>query len=526
MIRRKYAVLIAVALFVAAGSLAGCGSSSTGASSPAQTEVAKASVTIAAKFPTADGAVKSLIPAGAQAIEVYLQAVPSIYDPTKPDGTLLATLTLTEQSTTVQIAPGTYTVVARAYDSADPTARNLIGQTSSGGEIRSGQSNTIVLTFLDGQWTLVDSADKPTPLVLSNGTLLKDFIVTAGDKAAMSPTVYKAGKSSIDYSKPIGGGRGMVRLRFDNNTSAKTYGTMMSQFVGTGNSTLVSTDSYNLTQKCSFDNYYGIPCDETAGDQIVMISGTDTGNYQRGGSTMGSTLSGSAESLLPGGGRTTFTQNGAAVDLRAAMPETTVTGGTVINGGIVEWKPATDKIITLGTPTVAKMVKSALAVNAQSSNTPYTNLTIKDYETVVCSGANPQNRGSWSFANYTSAGKVVLGSRVCYTNSPNLNSQYYDPATGQYGANAGDYSYGLVPTDINTLGDYCHMWGSLSCMQPKPGPKDIYYPWNFKAAASATKTTINYGSFKLDFWKEISQTGNAYIYPFRAKGSTTVTPAQ
>ncbi len=526
MTRRKYAVLIAVALFVAAGSLSGCGSGSMSASSPGQTQVAKASVTIAAKFPTQDGAVKSLIPTGAQAIEVYIQSVPYTYDPTKPNGTLLATLTLAEQSKTVQIAPGTYMVVAIAYDSTDPAARKAIGQTSTGGEIKSGQPNTIVLTFLDGQWTIVDANDTASPLVLSNGTLLKDFIVTSDGQQPM----YKAGKSSIDYTKPVGGGSGILRLRFDNNTSARTYGNMMSQFVGTGNSTSVSSDSYNLTQKCGFNNYYGIPCDETAGDQVVMISSKDDGNYQSGGPYMGTTLYGSAESLLPGGGRTSFTQNGAAVDLTAAMPDTFVTGGTVITGGIVEWKPATNKSTMLGTPaTVTKMVKSTLAVKAQSANSGYPGLIVKNYETIVCSGTTPKNRGTWSFANNTSAGKVVLGSRVCYTNYPYpwQNSQY-DPITMQYITNAGDYSYGFVPTDINNLGDYCHQWNYQNnvCMQRLPSSGDIYIPWNFQAVASAMKTSINYGSFKFSFWSESSQTGTAYIYPFRAKGSRVVTPAK
>ena len=81
-----------------------------------------------------------------------------------------------------------------------------------------------------------------------------------------------------------------------------------------------------------------------------------------------------------------------------AIPDTVVTSGNIITGGIIEWKPSTNKTTTLGTPAVAKMVKSALAVKAQSTNTAYANITIKEVETIVCSGTNPQNRGTWSFA--------------------------------------------------------------------------------------------------------------------------------
>src|SRR5665647_94508 len=121
-----------------------------------------------------------------------------------------------------------------------------------------------------------------------------------------------------------------------------------------------------------------------------------------------------------------------------------VTGGNLITGGVVEWIPSTNRVITLGTP-VAKVAKSAKAIKAQSANTSHA-LSMKEDRPIVCSGTNPQNRGTWSFANNSSAGKVVLGSRVCYYNDPYLNS--YNPVTMINGVDSGDYSYGLVPTDV------------------------------------------------------------------------------
>jgi hypothetical protein len=522
MTQRIYAMFIALAIMAGAvASLSGCGSTGSGVASLEQSRAAKADVTISAQFPAAGGAVKSLIPAGAQVIEVYAYKVD-----TQDTPTLIASLTPALPTKTVKMAPGEYMIYATAYDSANTAERAEVGFTSTGGEVKVGVANNVNLTFLDGQWTIVDANDTPTPLVLSNGTQLIDMIVGGG-----SQPMYKAVKSAIDYTKPVGGGHGHVRLRFNNNSSAWTEGWMASQFVGASNSNILGSGEYNLTKKCGFDNYYGLPCNETAGDQIVMISGKHDGYYDGGGYDQGEILYGYASSLLPNGGATLITQNGQPLDLEAALPDTTVTGGNLITGGIIEWKPSTDWVLALGTPAAAKISKSQ-AVKAQSANTTYANLTFKEYEPIVCSNTNPQNRGTWSFANNSSASKVVLGSRVCYKNYPYLMSNY-NPATNQAVTDAGDYSYGLAPVDTNNLGDYCHQWNYDSqsptyntCKQQLPGTGDVYQPSRFRAVKTTTKTAISYGSFKFNFWEEGSQSGTAYVYPFRAKGSTTITPAK
>ena len=542
MIQRIYAMFTVLAIMaVAVASLSGCGSTGSGVASLEQSQAAKADVTISAQFPAAGGAVKSLIPAGAQVIEVYAYQMDTQNQvDTQNPPTLIASLTPVAPAQTVKMAPGDYYIYATAYDSADTNTRVVLGQTSTGGEVKIGVVNNVNLTFLDGQWTIVDANDTPTPLVLSNGTQLIDMIV-----GGASQPMYKSVKSAIDYTKPVGGGGGPVRLRFNNNSSAWTGGWMASQFVGATNSNILDSGEYNLTKKCGFDNYYGLPCKESVGDQIVMISSKKDGRHQGGGYNQGPILYGYADSLLPNGGATSFTQNGQPLDLEAALPDTTVTGGNLITGGIIEWKSSTEWVLALGTPVLAKVAKSQ-AVKAQSANTTYANLTVKEYEPIVCSNTNPQNRGTWSFANNSSASKVVLGSKVCYENSPNLMSNY-NSATNQTVTDAGDYSYGLVPVDLNNLGDYCQMWDSNpylpynpttnpdgtnpnpnynTCLQQLPGTGDVYRPWNFKAVKTTTKTAISYGSFKFNFWEEGSQTGTAYLYPFRAKGSTTITPAK
>ncbi len=520
MTRIKYTILSLFALYVVA-TLFGCGSTDSGTALSEQNQVAKlTSVTIAARFPTTDGAVKSLIPDNAQVIEVYALSMPYVLDPINPNpnGTLIATLTPAVASKTVQINPGTYMINARAYSSTDIATRVMVGQSITGGEIKSGQSNTIVLTFMNGQWTLV------SPIVLSNGTQLNDFIVNS-DIYSTQLT-----KSSIDYTKPVGGGSSTIRLRFNNNTSVRTSAGMASQFIGTANSTIIDSSSYNLSKKCDLSYYYGLPCDEGIGDQIIMISGKDVGNgSQQSGSIYEIYLFGSAQDLLPSKGQTTFSMNGQVLDLMSVLPDTIVSGGNVITGGIIEWLPATNRITTLATSVTAKVAKSATAALAsnQSTNTAYLNITTKSPETIVCADKNPQNRGSWSFANNSSAGKVLLGGRVCYNNYPSLSSTY-NPLTGLPVTDSGDYSYGLTPTNTTNLGDYCQQWNYSTniCLQQLPASGDIFYPYNFRAVKSATKTSINYGSFKLNFWAETTQTGSAYVYPFTANGSTTVTRAK
>lgn len=543
MIQRKYAVLLAFALSAGAAALSGCsGSTNPGSASSGQNQqVAKTEVTFSAAFPTTGSAVKSLIPATAQAIEVYAQKQPFTFtnytssNPYQMYGTLIATLTPTASSQTVQIAAGQYMMYAIAWDSTVTATRKEVGRTMSGGEVLAGQSNTIILTFMDGQWTVVDANDSPSSVVLSNGTALNDIIV-AGDS---QQPMYKAGKSAIDYTKPVGYGGGNMRLRFSGYTSARTYGGMMSQFVGTTTTTAHSS-GYNLTKKCS--EYSTMNCSESAGDQVIMVSGKDGGS-ENGGYSAGDMLNGSPYDLFPGKGKTLFTQDGTALDLMAAIPDTIVTGGNLITGGIIEWLPSSNRVVSLGTPAAAKRASSAKSVKAQSTNTPYTGFAVKDYQTLICSGTNPQNRGTWTFANNSSAGKIVLGNKVCYDdwNTNVYLSSQFDPMTGQYSTNSGDYSYGLVPATTD-YGDYCHVWdyeqniygptgmtpnpNYNTCKQQLPGSGEIYQPWNFKAIKTATKTAISYGSFKFNFWGESNQTGTVYIYPFRAKGSTTITPAR
>jgi hypothetical protein len=502
-------LLAAVTLMAVSFTLIGC--SSGGTPSSGATTAPQAQVTLAARFPTADDAVKSLLPSGTQSVEVYAMSLPYV---SGGGQSLIATLTPAAPSKTIKMAPGLYMINAAAYDSTDTTTRRTLAQTATGGEIVADSPNTVNLTFLNGQWTLA------TPVVLSDGSQLNDFVV--GNEYYQPTQVSKTG---FDYTKPYNGGSGAIRYRFSNNSSARTYGNMISQFVGTANSIAIFASDYNLTQKCSKDMQYSSgACEQVSGDRIVMIDGQPDGGTPPSESGesyyQGELLYGNANDLLPAKGKTTFAQNGTALDLLANIPAATSDGKTV-TGSLIEFV-VTDRVKSLKTA-AAKVAKAtnAGAVKAQSANTTYAGLAVTDTKWMICSPTGGTNTGTWSFQGATATN---FGSAICYNYGYQVN---YGPG-GPLPNSAGDFSYGLVPTDTSRLGDYCHVFDYLNyvCTQQAPGSGEVYDPNRFVAKKSATKTAIDYGSFKFNFWIETRTTGTGYVYPFTATGSAQVSPAK
>lgn len=509
-IHRLYAPLLAVALMAAGGFIQGCSSGGgVDASAPAAA-AAKADVTVAAAFPASAAATKSLIPIGTKAIYVYFGQDVTYSSYTNPGGYALK-LTAASPSGTLKMAPGTYYVYAAAFDSdtEDPTTKapsgKRLSQASTAGVINLG-SNIVNLTFMDGVWTTVDASGNASPIVLSDGTQLIDMVVGGSQMG------YPA-KAVFDFSKPILGGSGLLKYRFNNNTSARSYGNLMSQFIGTDNSTAVFADQYNLTQKCSKEfNYMLTPCDPAIGDRLVMLKGAPAGtgtppDYYS--DSYSGILTGSAYALLPNKGNTSFTQNGVAIDLKSKIPAATVSGGNTITGNMME------VVVSNGTRTLvtapAKPV-TAKIVQAQSSNTPYTGITATDYDILICSPTSSTNTGTWRFQSKA----MKLGNATCYRYA---FLQNFDPATGlPVTPNAGDYSYGLAPADVTKLGEYCHQFDyqNKKCLKQKPDAGDIYSPYNFYDLDG--NKVIDYGSFKLNFWVQETMSGTIYVYPFTAKG--------
>ena len=524
MSKRRIIILLAMAMLAAGATLTGCSGSGTSASS-STASAAKADVTIRATFPgtATTAAVKTLIPDATQAIYVYAYQVNGSY-PT----TYTLKLTKASPSGTVKLAPGNYQFYAIAYDSTTESngspVGNSLAQTSTGGVVQVG-SNLVNLTFLNGQWTLVNASDVATPLVLSDGTQLRDLIV--GSEYLQGA----AAKTAFDFTKPIGGGGGLLRFRFDNNSSARTYGGMMAQFIGTTNELALFSDNYNLTKKCSSYMSSSNDCQVSTGDRMIFVPGSSSSSSS-GDYYQSDLLYGYAEALLPTKGVTSFTKDGVAYDLESKFTASTVTGGTIMTGTLVEVvaNTVTETLSTTPVPAAAAAKATTKVLKAQSANTAYTGITATDERIMICSTATTPDPGGWQFYSQPK----TIGTATCYTDGYiQPTNCTYDSGTQQYTCtyNAGTYSYGLTPTDSTKLGDYCHQWDYNSasatyntCIQQKPGTGDVYYPYRFMAKKTSTKTTIDYGSFKLNFHGVRTTAGTVYAYPLRAKGSATITP--
>lgn len=486
--KMKLLSLLLTAAVMSAAALSGCSSGGDVASSQSGS-AAKADVSLSVVFPGSGGASKSLIPAGTQVIEVYASSNPIPQDifpgmPIEQLGTLIATLTPAAPSTTVQMVPGNYYIGAFAFDAdSSNTSRRVLSVAMTGGTIVTG-ANSVELTFVEGTWTFKDAAGGP--LTLSDGTVLKDMVV-GGE---FDQPVFK--KGAIDFSKPVGFGFGPVRLRFSNNTSARTFGGIESQFIGTQKTNRLFTDSYNITRKCSsFDSFSS--CNDRKGDHVVLVTSgpeDDLSDFLQE-----DVKQGNAVTLL---GNTVF---------NPAIPanffaDTSLTNGTTMSGNMLEIVATTDRTVSVKTGMPAKVTAGVKAVSA---NTKLTGITVTERDYALYNPSGGTNVGNWQLfdARTTSDGKTFYESGF-------LN------CTPQ-SCNAGDYTFGLVPATSN-VGEYCHVFDFLakSCSQQLPGTGDVYYPWNFYDLNA--NGVIDYGSFTFNFHLEEKQTYDVFKYLFTATG--------
>lgn len=488
---KKLLSLLLTAAVMSAATLSGCGSGG-GSSSGQASSAAKADVTLSVTFPGGAGAAKSLIPAGTKSIDVYASQspIPQYYYPGMPTtqlGTLIATLTPAAPTATVKMVPGNYYIGAFAFDGdSTVTTRRLLSIAMSGGTIVAG-SNSVELTFVQGVWTIKDAAGGP--LTLSDGTVLNSMVI-GGD---MGQPMFR--KGAMDYSKPMGSLSGIVRYRFNNNSSARVYGGMESQFNGTVKSNRVFSDEYNITRKCSwFSNY---SCYNRLGDHTVFVtSGPQAGgmDYYQSGVKMGN-----AGTLL---GMTSFNP----VIPSTFFSDSVLTSGTSISGNLIEIVAKTNRSVSIK----AGMAKVALPVKSASASTSYGNVQVTDKSFALFNWTGGTNTGGWQLYNpmRTSDGKT-------YYESGYLTCSY--STTGVETCNAGDYSFGLVPATTD-VGEYCHRFDMQmkTCKQQKPSTGDVYYPWNFYDLNG--DGVINYGSFKFDFHLEELQTYDIFKYLFTATG--------
>jgi len=554
--KRFVGVLILLIALVAAG--IGCKSSSSSssagadqpASTPAPVQAKTASVTFAAKFPSKNSTVKSLINPATTMITV------NWYELSNPNnGTGSVTLTPQSPTATVMLAPVKYAFEAIATNGTGTT--NILDKAASAGKLNVG-ANTVNITFLSGKWTFKDgTGTTTTPIELStgSGSLIVDGFYLSGlngnlmsGSTGTSAMVNTLPHIEVDYLVTWGTGSW-------SDTTREAYARHYTQFTGgPTNIDVYDGGFYNLTQGC---NDWGNGCDAVAGDREIGIIGASPDNNNQGAyqllppQTFSTDIMQYATSKIVDG--TTITGNMLEILTTAKTVTIVYTGAT---GSAI---PA--KAVFAGGKKATLLAATAGAVkSAQSTNTLISALDNTWYEAVIVCKDGYNNGavdgiislGTWSFQQYicdkpncsqdnpcncypdpSPAGFCGRGN-VIATAADGVTSVYeyyecgnpqwvYDPALGYSVPDSGECNFGLVATDTANLGEYCpcgidnstgQCWPAANCgNQPAQ-------PWSFYDVNN--DGVIDFGSFVFAHYLREDSTMDLYVYPFTAKG----TPAE
>jgi hypothetical protein len=154
--------------------LYGCGGSTTADSGQPAAQAKSAKVNFNVTFPQKN-AVKSLIPQGTASITIYW----SSYDTTSNSSawgelTLYPDATTNTAKATAEMVPGFYFISANCTDASG----SYLSSTSNYAQVGTG-TNDIVITFLQGRWTFVNSTGVATPITLSGTESLSSFDINS-----------------------------------------------------------------------------------------------------------------------------------------------------------------------------------------------------------------------------------------------------------------------------------------------------------------------------------------------------------
>lgn len=227
----------------------------------------KATVTFKVQFPTSGELGKSRL--DDNTAEIYVQSDGLC-------GYTSAYLTPAQPTATFELSPGQCSFYTYSYDNG---SYNTLDQARTAGVLKSG-NNTVVLTFLRGEWSFVDAVGQAAPIALIGGETLSKFWLAPWSN-------YAAGKAAIDPSKPMewteysmkwltGAGTVLEDILGYNALEpyrADTWFDMASQFQGgpglENNANVVDGGWFNLTQMVGDDYYY----EDQPGDRFVAIAG-------------------------------------------------------------------------------------------------------------------------------------------------------------------------------------------------------------------------------------------------------------
>jgi len=289
MIKRKYFTSLAV-LLMSALFLAGCGTDSgslTGATdqNPDQAAVQTASVTFQVQFPQS-ALKKAMIDGRTTQIQIQWQDYTSYNFLGEvlltPDANGLA-------SATVNVPIGLLSFTAWAYEEVpDPynpgmTMFQELEMTSTAGDIVAG-NNTVYLSFLTGDWQLVDANDNPTTLAVGTGASARTL---SGFSLESSFGHGMYSKATVDPTKPMGFSD--FSLQWYGPTGAlgdSAFAYADFQFTaGATNNNSLGSDFFNLSTPFMDENY-----DDSffpSGERVLFLleSGPDNGTIVAGNGT-------------------------------------------------------------------------------------------------------------------------------------------------------------------------------------------------------------------------------------------------
>ncbi|NOX77151.1 MAG: hypothetical protein GXP17_11205 [Gammaproteobacteria bacterium] len=462
-----------VLLFLILGLIACSPSSEAPAGSTAEVdEIAK--VSFSASFSGDGQAAKALIGSGVASIVIEVAA---LVNGTPGTSQILPELSPASPQASISLVPGDYVFTAKALDASDVE----IATTKTAGTLLTGD-NTVIMTFLNGEWTFQDAAGNNTPIELSNGRVLDGF--------SLSTYVFRGEAmpaKAADFSN-----FGNSRYAFDWTTSPVLPPSQMSglqqysQFSGgtaaDANSSSIYGGNYNLTQQCN--NY----CVQKVGDTEIWFLGGEFEGY--------------VDPFLPD---EVLDPN---IDI-AQYATTTVVDGDTITGNLLELNVLSKSVnfVQVAAVSASKTIANGLplgsakgrlaaltsALNvaskaAQSSpNTAFEPLAVTYYQHAVC-GPNGGDTGDWVFYDVF----YDDGATVCYEGG--YISTFTTP-------NLGQYSWGIEQTGSDE--GECQMDREVS----------PYSCWDQNGDG-----IVDTGTYQLTYYLEYSEQLNVYIYPVIAKG--------
>lgn len=519
--------------FIVAGALTGAlalggcgGDSKTGSADSVAAKTATVSLSVT--FPSDETVQKAVIPSYTEGVGFRYCRLTQESDWCDLFGESAAQVLVTraQPSATVSLLPGKYmfgAAVSTSTDMSDMSSMFDFAQTS--GEIVEG-ANTVIMTFLQGDWTFKTGGGVADPVTLGNSTVISGFKLKASPYQMYTASA-AARKAAFDMNQGVGWMEYAVTLNTSVGNKAAGMLGVASQFHSgnSNNATLVGME-YNLTQDCS-DSHEQSNCEESPGDWLVMLMGNtavEDSYYEDSG----------AESLLPA--ETLTNGSGTPIDINT---DSRPTDGVTIVADLVEAQIGSRTVTLIDTTATAtkavaadmprsrvEALRHALGQLATKSVTT-TNLgTVIStwYDPVIMASGDGSNRGTWNFDDWVwnettqSYDQVVdgcletdSGSGKVYAEKCGYLGSTWDEATSSFVTDPGEFGWGLAPTDLQNLGEYdsqCDGGGSAV---------GVYSPWCFWDTNN--DGVVNTGSFQFTHYMKVEETvNNVRIHNVTAKG--------